>query len=500
MRIVCAVTLFAFIISLPVQAGNWLSEWLDNYTATEPMYFEGQKRGYFTAGSISVRTPTRKDYLLSLTPPSVHAGCGGIDVFGGSFSFMNFDYLVQKLQRVLQAAPAVAFDLALNTLCSPCSTIMKAMESIGNQLNQLQFDECKAAKTLVTMPINMALGGASGGDYLDWLGKSTIGAGDESIWKNIKDVFSSLKSGGGDSDYWEGVKKRLKEYAGKYAPPKTVSSPGGDQATASGLTSGCRWEVAFLFSEGSVLQHIGTIAGQYDSDLIAMVRGLVGDVIIKVDNDTGKASAVEILPCANSDQIDIRKFLSGEFEKREVDAQGNPGQCTRVVADKGLNALVSEKVAKIVEAFKSNRKLDDDERRFIDATPVPVYSILKVATIMNNADAVQSDLSKLVASAYAYRLLLNLYDTGIRVLRMARAYAESEAQSKRDCVVSAQQDVFAKIGNLEFKIEEWMGKAMQHFQSVRTEHANTMQLVQRYEDFSKYLQSTVFGKMYLGAQ
>jgi hypothetical protein len=45
-----------------------------------------------------------------------------------------------------------------------------------------------------------------------------------------------------------------------------------------------------------------------------------------------------------------------------------------------------------------------------------------------------------------------------------------------------------------------MAKAMQHFQSVRTEHVNTMQLVQRYEDFSKYLQSTVFGKMYLGAQ
>ena len=44
---------------------------------------------------------------------------------------------------------AVAFDLALNTLCEPCSTIISKFEAIANQLNSLQLDECAAGKQIV---------------------------------------------------------------------------------------------------------------------------------------------------------------------------------------------------------------------------------------------------------------------------------------------------------------------------------------------------------------
>ena len=80
--------------------------------------------------------------------PRFKVGCGGIDLFMGGFSFLNVNYLVQKFQKILQAAPAMAFDLALSTLCQQCSNIMKSLEALANELNGLQMNDCHDAKVL----------------------------------------------------------------------------------------------------------------------------------------------------------------------------------------------------------------------------------------------------------------------------------------------------------------------------------------------------------------
>src|SRR3546814_12020168 len=72
-----------------------------------------QARGYVTAGGFSGRVDVHHDYLTSVTLPKVRAGCGGIDMFLGGMSFLDPDYLVQKLESILQAAPAVAFQYLL---------------------------------------------------------------------------------------------------------------------------------------------------------------------------------------------------------------------------------------------------------------------------------------------------------------------------------------------------------------------------------------------------
>jgi len=85
---------------------NWLDDWYNNVMTSSSgvNYFEGQKRGYATFGSFSLRLPTRTDYLFSIEKPYLRIGCGGIDLFMGSFSFLNVDYLVQKIQRMMQVA------------------------------------------------------------------------------------------------------------------------------------------------------------------------------------------------------------------------------------------------------------------------------------------------------------------------------------------------------------------------------------------------------------
>lgn len=81
-------------------AQSWAEHWFDNVTYTSPGSFEDQARGYVTAGGFSGRVDVHNDYLMSVTLPKVRAGCGGIDMFLGGMSFLDPDYLVQKLENV----------------------------------------------------------------------------------------------------------------------------------------------------------------------------------------------------------------------------------------------------------------------------------------------------------------------------------------------------------------------------------------------------------------
>lgn len=77
-------------------------------------------------------------------------GCGGIDGFLGGFSFLDPDYLVEKAQRAMQAAPYVAFDMALKTMCKECADTLGKIEQITNFLNGIQLNECALAKPIAT--------------------------------------------------------------------------------------------------------------------------------------------------------------------------------------------------------------------------------------------------------------------------------------------------------------------------------------------------------------
>ena len=56
---------------------------IGNYTA--PGAFRGQTFNTYTGGSLFMRAPNKVYQLAAIQFPSAKAGCGGIDVFGGSF-------------------------------------------------------------------------------------------------------------------------------------------------------------------------------------------------------------------------------------------------------------------------------------------------------------------------------------------------------------------------------------------------------------------------------
>ena len=71
---------------------------------TGPGAYRGQTMGLFTGGNMFVRVPQRTYQLASVAGPNLKAGCGGIDLFAGSFSYINEAQFVALLKNTLQVA------------------------------------------------------------------------------------------------------------------------------------------------------------------------------------------------------------------------------------------------------------------------------------------------------------------------------------------------------------------------------------------------------------
>jgi conjugative transfer pilus assembly protein TraH len=71
-----------------------------------PTAFQGQSAGYYSLGNVWTRFPQKTTNIANLQLPRARAGCGGIDIFAGSFSFINASEIVAMLKAVANNASA----------------------------------------------------------------------------------------------------------------------------------------------------------------------------------------------------------------------------------------------------------------------------------------------------------------------------------------------------------------------------------------------------------
>lgn len=115
---------------------------------------QGRRRGMVHGGSVHVRYPIVRETWYEFTPPSISAGCAGVDMFSGSFSYVNSDRLVAMARATIANAKGYFFKLSLRALCSTCENTMEDLASKVNSLNQLMADSCNNAENLVKAVTN----------------------------------------------------------------------------------------------------------------------------------------------------------------------------------------------------------------------------------------------------------------------------------------------------------------------------------------------------------
>ncbi len=116
---------------------------------TQPGVWQGQAAGYAYGGSLYARTQVKNIQLISMTLPDINAGCGGIDAYLGSFSFINGDQLQRFVKQIMSNAAGYFFDLALQTTVPEIKTAKDFLQKMASDINSMNLSSCQVAQGLV---------------------------------------------------------------------------------------------------------------------------------------------------------------------------------------------------------------------------------------------------------------------------------------------------------------------------------------------------------------
>ena len=399
------VVVAAIAILLPVSAfAGWMDDFINQQTVTDAGYFEGQKRGYMTGGSFSARWKTGNDYLMSFEPPRVNFGCGGVDAFMGGFSFLNFDYLVTKLQRVLQSAPAAAFDMALNTLCTPCSNTIKSLEAIANELNNLQLDDCKASKVLVTSIASQF----NSSPKLKAEAEQSF-----NMYKGLTDLPDKVRS------IWK---------ANDNASQKTVTET--MQGCPATLKSIMIQENSTLLSQMAVYKFLPESHANF-------IRGIFGDIKYTKKGDPPQYTWIPVPKCDDNNNLTVDGFIKGDVYVRPATGTDSESACAKTTDTKAnLVQWAYNTLSNIASKIEAKSNLTEEERNFINSIPIPIHPALKTGIMTGQIATIVYQMSDLVAKAYAYRMMSEATNVFGNIIHSIKVVLAKEGQSpKSDCQI-----------------------------------------------------------------
>jgi conjugative transfer pilus assembly protein TraH len=152
-RLIASIIAFTFSASANADVQSDMQSWFNDIgvygNLTGAQVLNGQTGTTFTGGNLYMRMPQRNYQLMNVALPSAKAGCGGIDLFAGSFSFINAEQLTAMLRNMANNAIGVAFQLAIESVSPELSDIMKWAQDLASKANNMSLNSCQMAQGLV---------------------------------------------------------------------------------------------------------------------------------------------------------------------------------------------------------------------------------------------------------------------------------------------------------------------------------------------------------------
>lgn len=152
---------------------------------TAPGSYSSATRGGFVGGGAYIRSPVKPINLASFDAPRINFGCGGLDFYGGSFSFINAQQFANMIRYIISNAAGLLFQAALQQISTGLASISEKFSKMMQDINSMMANTCAVA----TQTIKAVTDPTAAGSALDQA-TSTL-AGDLG---DIKDSFSHLIS------------------------------------------------------------------------------------------------------------------------------------------------------------------------------------------------------------------------------------------------------------------------------------------------------------------
>lgn len=437
-----------------------------NATTESPGYYESQTRGLYSLGSGRARFNNMGTFSpFNVEAPNFGMGCGGIDATFGGFSYLNVDYLVEKLKAVSSAAPAFAFQMALGVLCEDCKTTLNWLENIANQINNLNMDSCKASKRI--------------GDFAaDKIMTAIDGNMNSGQSNNFIQATENAKSN--QDSTWSEYLNTMSYYMG------------GNTALAKEVSN-------HVTLQGSLIQEAIEKSSAVDVSILgqdpqggnlftSIVRAMIGDVIGYKSNisgnkggEAGSGNSTPKLKFIPQYSINFKAFLEGGsdidyiYVKTNPDHKGMPTVNVSTTTFIGIKKLYKTRLEAILTSMKNKTTISQDNRKFINSMPIPIAKYLntQVLAAIDDVDSLVEYLSIIETKAFLDFIVI----TTSKALsyKIINSSDNQNPQEVKEYLMTISENAI----NFKKSSNEWFIKSLQEWTQNKTINDYYIELEQR---------------------
>jgi conjugative transfer pilus assembly protein TraH len=308
--------------------------------STQSQKYNGQRAGYYTGGSLYARNKIINTPVANIQLPSLEAGCGGIDMFAGSFSFINEEQFIALGKAIASNALGFAFKLALKTISPSIENTMEDLQKMVNKVNNFNINSCDAAKKLVN----------GGVDYWNT--------------KRKQSCEKKRRASGSDTDAFAS-----KGACGSSGTANSTSDSASKEDRKAGLgPRNITWQI---------LTNSGTSDVKYNE----LIMSFVGAIIHDKDQITYTPPSI-----TDSKTFDALLDNSGSSKSIDILTCNDSENCLKpTVKTQTVSVSFRQKVSEMIHKIKGKIRDDntgqnviitDAEKAFIQNSPLPIYKII----------------------------------------------------------------------------------------------------------------------------
>ena len=339
--------------------------------------YQLQGAGYYTGGSFTARSKVINVNPVTITPPGIRAGCGGIDVYTGAFSHINTDQFVALLKAIPSNALGFAFQLALETMSPSIKGTMDQLQSIIDRVNNANLNSCDMAQGLVG-------GGLALAGKTEAYCKTT--ANSQGWATDYARASAECKTGGKSSQYI-----------------KSANAVHGDQRP---VDINIAWEV---------LKKSPLLSDNND-EMAQFVQALTGTIIIKTPASESAGPQIFYKSNIVIKNETIKAILEGGqitiLSCDERDKCLNPTEKTITIpADRGFKKKISTIMGEMVSRIATGQKFESKHIDLVTKTSVPIHKAMIVRQAYFGSSSAASGINpEYYSSLVAIDMLYNYLD------------------------------------------------------------------------------------------
>lgn len=386
-----------------------------NVTYGGPAAVKTQTMNMYTGGNLTLAAPSRSYNLMSVQAPTVNAGCGGIDLHLGGFSFISKEQFVQTLRNIGSNALGYGFKIALQNICPTCDNVMTSLQNIADKANALNISSCQAAKGIVNAAANEVFNTQYDTKVMNWGLSDGIFSDATEAYRQVKNIFNPAQ------------RQAALEQVKQNNPDRKEDLPTGN----------ITW------------QALSKVAGLSEVDKRRFM-GLVGTIVFSED---GKVNPY--YP-TNDKVIEDLITKDGQVEIPYPSCQNDAIDCMSpnfnvTVSADSYKRIVLEKMQTMQDMIINRQDYGTRKAEllsFVNATDIPVYKIVALSASLgkNNGDAstlMMRKYSSLIAAKYAQAYIGTVANTVKKALRNKIAQDTNSEHTK------VAKDMIESIDKLE---------------------------------------------------